>query len=174
MDQPLAISVRGLKPKASVVLRVTSTDLNGVAFASNATFRANNDGVVNPGRMAPVAESYEGVHAMGLTDAMSPVSAGQGGLYFWGDAPQSFTFTTSSRGQESASVTIERSVASSGVQRRPVSVSEAGFVGRLYQPPPGAAKKPAVLAIGGSGGGLTGGLVAALLASHGYPTLDIA
>jgi dienelactone hydrolase len=174
MDEALSISVRGLKPKASVVLRVTSTDVNGVAFASEATFRANSDSVVNPGRMAPVVGSYEGVHAMGLTDAMSPVSGGQGGLYFWGDAPQSFTFTASSRGQESAPVTIERSIESSGVERRPVSVSEAGFVGRLYQPPPGTAKKPAVLEIGGSGGGLAGGLVGGLLASHGYPTLDLA
>jgi dienelactone hydrolase len=174
MDVPLAISVRGLKPKASVVLRVTSTDVNGVAFGSEATFRANSDGVVTPERMAPVAGSYKGVHAMGLTDAMSPGPAGPSGLYFWGDAPQSFTFTASSRGQESAPVTIERSVASSEVQRRPVSVSEAGFVGRLYQPAPGAAKKPAVLEIGGSGGGLAGGLVGGLLASHGYPTLDLA
>jgi len=123
MDEPLAISVRGLRPKASVVLRVTSTDVNGVAFASEATFRANGDGVVNPRRMAPIAGSYKGVHRMGLTDAMAPLSAGQGGLYFWGDAPQSFTFTTSSRGHESASVTIERLVAKPGVERRPVSLS---------------------------------------------------
>jgi len=171
MDEPLAISVRGAKSKARVTLRVTSTDVNGVAFSSEATFRANGAGMIDPARMAPTSGSYSGVSRMGLIDAMAP-AAGEG-FYFWGDVPQSFAFAVTS-GSKSESVTVERSIAKQRVMRVPVALSEAGFAGRLYQPAPGTEKKPAVLEIGGSQGGFGGGLTGALFASHGHPTLDVA
>ena len=51
-----------------------------------------------------------------------------------------------------------------------------GFYGDFFVPPPVPAGKryPAVLIIGGSQGGLSSVILAAALASHGYPALAIA
>jgi len=173
-DEPLKIAVSGVKPKASVVVRVSSTDVNGVAFASEATFHADGDGAVNPARDAPVVGSYSGRQGMGLIDSMSPTSAPGPMLYFWGQGDQSFTFRASSGGRDAAPVTVARAALKPGVTLVPVTLEQAGFVGQLWQPAPGTARKPAVLLFGGSEGAIRGQLVAALFASHGHPALNIA
>jgi dienelactone hydrolase len=173
-DEPLKIAVSGAKSKASVVVRVSSTDVNGVTFASEATFHADGHGAVSPARDAPVVGSYSGRQAMGLIDSMSPTSAGGPMLYFWGEGQQPFTFTASSGGRHAAPVTIARALLKPGVTQTPVRLEQAGFAGQLWQPAPGTARKPAVLLFGGSEGGIRGQLIAGLLASHGHPALNIA
>jgi dienelactone hydrolase len=170
----LRISVHGLKPKASAVLRVSSTDVNGIAFASEATFHADDSGRINPAHAAPVSGSYSGVQPMGLTDFMAATSPNDAGAYFWGNAPKSFTFTAESGDRQPASVTVQRSPSKPGVTQSRITLDQAGFVGQLWQPTTGTTKKPAVLVIGGSEGGLSSPLVGSLLASHGHPTLNIA
>src|SRR4029079_2432814 len=61
-----------------------------------------------------------------------------------------------------------------GVTETPLLVSGAGFLGRYYRPAPRANRPVPVLLIGGSEGGLSMTGEAALLASHGYPALDVA
>jgi hypothetical protein len=134
-DAPLTISVRGLKPKERVVLRVTSTDVNDIAWSSEATFRATDSGTVDPARVAPVSGSYSGVQAMGLIDFMSPTSPNDAGrYYFWGDAPRSFTFAATAGDRPAASMTVERSASKPGVTRGSIALEGVGFVGQLWQP----------------------------------------
>jgi dienelactone hydrolase len=60
-----------------------------------------------------------------------------------------------------------------GVQVTNETIAADGFIGQ-YWTPPSPSRHAAVLEFGGSEGGLDGQLTGALLASHGYPTLDIA
>jgi dienelactone hydrolase len=60
-----------------------------------------------------------------------------------------------------------------GVRHRTLTLAREGVVGDLFLPAPGARPRPAVLAFGGSEGGQSQDLAAALLASHGYPALSL-
>jgi dienelactone hydrolase len=150
-----------------------------VAWSSDATFVVDQHGVINPARAAPVRvppPSYDGVRAMGLIESMRPSNSAlesTSGYYLWGTAPQAFVFTVSTGGQHAVSATVERSATAAGVSVTPEALSAVGFFGQFWQPAPGTAKQPAILAFGGSEGGV-GGLVPSQLASQGYPTLAVA
>jgi dienelactone hydrolase len=176
MDTALSIRVSGLRPNQQGTLRVTSVDAQGLMWSSDATFVADQLGVINPARLAPTVVppgSYHGVRAMGLIESMEPPAPALGSGYSWGNASQAFVVTASVRGQHSVSTTVERSAIGAGVSVTPEALSTVGFFGQFWQPAPAMAKRPAILVFGGSGGGV-GGLVPSQLAAHGYPTLAIA
>jgi dienelactone hydrolase len=173
-DVPLDISARGLSARERATLQVSSVDRYGITWSAMATFVADGHGVIDPARRAPIAGTYAGVQAMGLIDSMSPQGSGGDSGYFWGGAPRSFRFTVSTRTNRRASTIIERSLETSGVTTTTVSLAATGLFAELWEPAPGTARQPAVLEFGGSEGGLSGQLLGALLASHGYPTLDLA
>ena len=75
-------------------------------------------------------------------------------------------------GRTIASATFVRRAKAPDVAAQNASLVTEGFVGTYYYPMPASAA-PAVLQIGGSFGGHSA-LPAALLASHGYPTLSLA
>jgi dienelactone hydrolase len=68
---------------------------------------------------------------------------------------------------------VHRRVGAPGVRVGELTAARDGIVGVFYAPTT-ARRRGAVLAIGGSGGGLEAIDVAALLASHGHPTLALA
>jgi len=175
IDEPIPIVVSGLRPGAKVTVRLESANKTGRRYASSASFVADEQGRVDLARTAPVSGSYEGADAMGL---------------FWSAKPDS----TSGRSSESAparelrdtnwqlSAEVDGAVAASAaLKRRTVAenvriapLRDKGLVGTFYDPADGA-RHPAVLVLGGSGGGLTpawsqpGGL-----ASRGYAVLSLA
>jgi dienelactone hydrolase len=174
-DEPIRIVVRGLASAERATVAVTSVDDANVPWASSATFRADGAGVVDVNRMGPADGSYEGVWSMGLIAMMTTVKPDPAGAYFWSRAhAETFTVTIRSHGRVVASTTFRRRFA-----RRPIRVeherlSTHGFYGNYFVPH-GSGRQPAVLAFGGSEGGIFGmSLVSALLAAHGHPTLDIA
>lgn len=177
MDTPLSISVSGLRPGQHTVLRVTSIDAHGVQWMGDATFVANAAGVVDPARMAPVAgatSSYHGVRPMGLIESMTGTNPAGYFPYSWGSSPRTFTISATQSGRHPVPVKVARSTAAPNVTSTAVTLASAGFVGELWQPAPRTARRPALVIIGGSGGGLAGTALAALLASRGYPTLGVA
>jgi dienelactone hydrolase len=94
-------------------------------------------------------------------------------LYFWGKGPFGFQFRATS-GTETASLTVQRSFGSP-YQVTPETLDREGFVGEYFSPmTPSRGAHAAVLVFGGSEGGLGSVLLAATLAAHGYPALDIA
>jgi dienelactone hydrolase len=71
-----------------------------------------------------------------------------------------------------ARTTLTRLTALPSVRARTLSVRKDGLCGVYYAPAAGHRRRPAVLALGGSGGGAPFDM-AAVLASHGYPALAL-
>lgn len=173
-DQPLHIVVRGVGSDRTVAVELRSVDAGGATFASRARFRSSRSGGVDLATSASTGGSYQGVDPTGLIDTLRPVS-GKAALYLWGGARlQSFAVTVTENGSEVASGRFARRLMAPGVAVQDEYVAATGFYGQFWTPPPGAPRRPAVLEFGGSEGGLDGQLLAASLASAGYPTLDLA
>lgn len=173
VDHSLAIRVRGVGAGKSALLRLSSHFNDGVLL-STAVFKADADGVIDLCRDAPRSGSYAGVDPMGLFWSRGLVSADQlTTIRPPGKDPLTVTLVAEgSDGQGTVSHTIRRVFEGPGVTSR--TVLERGLVGKMYEPA-GLTSAPAVLVVGGSGGGLTWSQeMAALLASHGFPALALA
>ena len=66
LDEPVDIRLTGLVPGARVTLTATMTDHLDRRWQSEATFTADDAGVVDVATQAPIAGSYDGVEPMGL------------------------------------------------------------------------------------------------------------
>ena len=163
IDQPVAIEVSGVKPGALVTVSVDEDD-----WVGSGVFRADRHGVVSPARQRSIRGTYTGLAPMGLFWSMA---RGSGiGPYFGGTVDVTATVA----GKVVGRTTLTRLGKASGVTATPLDVRGAGFLGRYYRPAPGTDKHVPVLLIGGSEGGLSMTREAALLASHGFPALDVA
>ncbi len=172
-DQSLEIRLRGAIPDEPVVLRLCSRFMDGIVL-SEATFRADELGLVDLTRDAPTSGSYDGVDPMGLFWSRAPVTGERAAsLQALLDDPMTAVLVAESAdGSRSTSHRIRRVFEGPEVTSRPVN--EQGLVGVLLQPP-GPGPHPAVLVVGGSGGGLGGSQQrASLLASHGFSALALA
>ncbi|MEU7479192.1 acyl-CoA thioesterase/bile acid-CoA:amino acid N-acyltransferase family protein [Lentzea sp. NPDC042327] len=151
LDQPVGIVVTGLPPDAEVTVQLSTGDR-----ASHGVFRADERGVVDLARHAPVEGTYTGVDAMGL---------------FWslertGGKPGPTCLSVDGAGE----VELRRLGVPEGVER--VEVRENGLVGTLFAPEADGGELPGVLVLGGSEGGLHE-TDAALLAAHGFVTFAL-
>ena len=173
VDETLAIRVVGLDPRAAVTIRLCNRGLDGVVFASEATFNADESGTVDLAKQAPVSGSYDGVDPMGLFWSRQPVEDEEAAACSpLSPNPMTVTLTATSPGSEKLVAAIERSFASDGVQTCDVRCD--GLVGKLFEPKD-AGNYPAVLVVGGSSGGLNWSqAMAGLLASHGYIAFALA
>ncbi|MEU4743834.1 acyl-CoA thioesterase/bile acid-CoA:amino acid N-acyltransferase family protein [Actinosynnema sp. NPDC023658] len=148
LDATLTVRVEGLPPDERVTVRASTGD-----WAASAVFVADERGVVDLTRHAPVEGSYSGVDPMGL---------------FW-----SMTRTGEEPGPTLVEVVgvdkveVERLTVPDGLRR--TEVREDGLVGVLFEPDDDEAH-PGVLLLGGSEGGLRESH-AALLAGHGFTVL---
>ncbi|MGN6799522.1 MAG: acyl-CoA thioesterase/bile acid-CoA:amino acid N-acyltransferase family protein, partial [Gaiellaceae bacterium] len=163
VDQPVSIQVSGVRPGALVRI---SVDEDG--WAGSGVFRADRHGRVSPARQASLRGTYTGRAPMGLFWSMA---SGFGvGPYFGGTV----RVTATVRGNVLGRTTLTRLGKAKGVEAMPLAVKDEGFLGRYYRPAPAMNRHIPVLLIGGSEGGLSMTGEAALLASHGYPALDVA
>jgi len=176
-DQPVRITVSGLTPGTAVSLRLRSTDATHTAWSSSATFRASAAGSVNPARMAARSGSYTGRSAMGLFWSMQPPVPGPASAYYWpGARPAVFDLSVTAHDSTLASARLTRRWLVAPTSAGAHTVAASGFDGQFFPPAgvPAGRRRPAVLIIGGSEGGLSSPLLAAALAGHGYPVLTIA
>ncbi len=146
LDQPVDVVVAGLKPGQPVTVQLSTGDR-----ASHASFEADDRGVVDLTRHAPLDGSYHGVDPMGL---------------FWslertGGKPSPMCLSVDGVGDR----VLERLAVPEGVER--VEVRENGLVGTLFAPEDDGGELPGVIVLGGSEGGLHES-DAALLAAHGF------
>jgi dienelactone hydrolase len=173
-DQPVHITVRGLSPHERVALELASTDAKGVRWISTARFTASGRGIVDPDRSAPSSGDYTGVWGMGLLSMMYPAGRAPVGAYFWaGNRPMQFRLSVKAGSKTLASTDFTRRFASTALTTRPLSLKRTGFIGR-FDYPAGASRRPAIVALGGSEGGLPGPLISDVLAAHGYAVLSLA
>ena len=169
VDEEVRIRIEGLQAGARVHLRAATAGVPGTMWAADAEFLAH-DGSVDLTRDAPLSGSYEGVDAMGL---------------FWSRASQPavtediatdfMVLTLTVRGEDGScllSHRIRRYFRHPSVQLQ--EVREEGLVAKLFTPEaPGP--HPAVLVVGGSGGGFQWcAETAGLLASRGFAALAVA
>lgn len=172
VDQSLEIRVRGADAGEYVVLRLRSR-FNHEVLLSEATFRADQFGVVDLRRDAPTTGSYAEVDAMGLFWSRAPVSTERASIIQSpSDDPLTVVLTAQRADGQMLSHSIRRVFVGPHVSSK--LVSDRGLVGMIYAPSSGG-PRPALLVVGGSGGGLAWAQeMAALLASHGFAALALA
>jgi dienelactone hydrolase len=170
-DQPLDVVVSGLPAGQSVQLVMTSTDIQNVAWSSNASFTAGASGRLDLAAAEPQSGSYSGASGSGLLWSMQRKTGTQ--PYFWGDGPQTFAVTALVNGQMAGTTSFQRRFGTNRFSVANESLAAQGFIGTYYAPPPGP-RRPAILFLGGSEGGIPGTIVPLLLAAEGYPTLALA
>ena len=171
VDQPATVRASGLQPNERVTIRAELVDGADERWTAQADFATDAQGSIDSSRQAPIAGSYKEVSAMGLVWSMMP-RAGKESRYRPPKdyAPQTIEFQLVRKGEQLATARLEQVTFAEGVQRIPVH--DGDLRGVLFLPP-GNARHPGVLVVGGSEGGYPGHR-AAWLASHGYAALALA
>jgi dienelactone hydrolase len=172
LDEPVAIRLTGLVPGEGVALMATMTDHVDRRWQSAATFTADDAGVVDVPTQAPIVSSYDGAEPMGLFWSMTLETPGGVPVPLLTTEPLVVVLTAVVAEQVVAEARLERRLLAPGVTDE--TVHDDGLVGRFFRPA-GTGPFPAVLTLGGSGGGLGGAWQqAALLATRGYAALALA
>jgi len=172
-DEPIAMTISRLRPGEVITLVATTTDRAGDEWRSSAEFSADKRGVVDVATAEPsnAARNYRAPAAMGLFWSLAPLS-GRLRPYVAPAAGEVVTLSTKSRERPSASFRVIRNAATAGVAERELTPATTGFVGHYWADYRGGQRRPGILLIGGSDGGFPEG--GSLLASHGYPALELA
>jgi len=176
VDAAVRIRVSGLRPHEQVTLRASTTSEVGRTWRSSAQFRADGRGDVDPASSSALLGTYLGRDARGLFWSMRPAG--------WRNPEVTIDFVPPSGptavklaaivgGHVVATTSFTRRTSDSSVTTRAVTLAADGIYGRFYSRP-GSPPAPGVLLLGGSEGGLSFDTTASLLASHGYPALELA
>jgi dienelactone hydrolase len=160
-DVPVAVAARGLAPHAAVTLRASWTGFGRQRADSAVRLRADGSGRVD-------LRGFDGARVLW---GMRVTPAGQ--LFALPAAGDTVVHLTLNDGDEVlARAELHRRLGTRALRLRPLTFERDGLVGWFFAPP-GSQRRPAVLAIGGSEGGVGTVDLAALLASHGHPTLAV-
>jgi dienelactone hydrolase len=170
-DQAAAIRVQGLDAGEHIEIRAELVDGANHHWASDAEFTAVASGSLAVSKQAPARGSYKTISPMGLIWSMRPAEK-DAGLYRLQQnfAPQLTRIHLLRKGKEVAASQIEQVFLPAGLRRVPVN--EDGIRGVFFIPP-GDERKPAILVLPGSEGGIPS-RPAAWLALHGYAVLALA
>lgn len=167
VDEAVPLRVDGLVPGTMVTVRARSSDPSGTTFSSIGYFVASAEGSIGP-MSSSHGGSYYGSDSLGLWSRMS---SGDERTFGSSLKPVPTTIEVFAQGRRLAAVRIARCRIAPNVTVEPVRSSVA--TGLLFTPQ--CTPAPAVVILGGSGGGLAWSReIGALLASHGYMTLALA
>jgi hypothetical protein len=160
-DQALHVRVSGLRARETVTVGSQATDYQGTVWHGEAMFAADDAGIVRLDRTAPTAGTYDTADGMGLFWSMRPATGDPDHSTFLPPFPElanSFEvrLTVTAGGRELAARTVTRQWMPAGVTHRTLDLGTDKVVGDLYLPPAGASRRPGVLLIGGSRGGVSG------------------
>ncbi len=170
---PLHLAIEGAQPGARLTLRasrIVSSDWGTRPFQSQAVFVADAAGRVDVDTQAPVEGSYARVDARGL---------------FWSMRPASATTALPTLDKARADEVVlqlldgDKPLAEQRVRLLPkaadvVVTQPAEFPGARFATQGGAARRPALIVLGGSEGGSNAARTSApLLASQGYAVLGL-
>ena len=169
--EPVHVRITGVPDEQTVTVRAAMVDSDSVRWESVNRFRPR-DGVVDLAEHAPVSGTYDVASRMGFVWSMTPAEndTGRPLMFATSSLEPSTIDLTVHVGDETLERRLTRRTLRPGVRR--VEVREDGLVGTLFLPE-NASELPAVVILGGSGGGLEEREVA-LLASEGYVTLALA
>lgn len=169
-DTPIQIIVSGLKSNEQVTLEASCKDMDNTTWKSSATFTADDKGIVDVSKQAPISGSYSGIDPMGLfwsltstnNDPFKNTLKAQVSLYL----SKVFLSVFSGDKLRAQKVIIRWP----DVQRK--KIREQGIVGTLFYPK-NSKKNPGIITIHGAGG-VPDESLAEILASHGYTVFCIA
>ena len=174
VDQPVAVTVRGLPAGARTTLTATARDADGITWSATAQFQATSAGEVSLDQPS-LGGSYTGVNPMGLFTLLAPPPGSAPDWFLFPEAGYDLTLQASVGGRAAATATAKRQgPVAVGLTEKRLRPAKGGIYGNLYLPTHTAGRRPAVLVFSGSAGGLTTSMAAALLAAHGYPSLALA
>jgi dienelactone hydrolase len=166
VDQPVGLVITGCEPGEPVVVHAQLDD-GAASYEAEATFDADGSGRVDTARSTSRAGTYEGIDPFGLWWSGTPVGPSTSGV-----AASMQCQVTVEASHRSAEAAVERRWLAAGATVG--EVREPGVWG-IYARPGGPGPFPAVVAFGGSGGGLGPAAAwAPMLASHGFAVLAIA
>ena len=169
---PVQIRLAGLPPRAALTLAATRAvrDFSGRRlYAAQADFTAGADGTLDLATAEPLpGGSYGGADLRGLMWSMVPQREAPADLASYGDGEVRLAARIG--GQIVATQTLQLRSAAPALQWREATPFPGAKLAWL---PGGTAKKPAIIALGGSEGGSFILRQAGLLASHGYAVLGL-
>lgn len=166
-DRDFDLRVRGLDPRSEAIITVSATDARGQSWWGQNVYVADDNGEIDPSRQRPIRGMYSGSHSM------AP---------FWSMTGAERFYTSSSadiriRASNDDRILAERSVRWLSPRDHPDVIKETirrpELVANLYLPSRRQGPVPAIVVLGGSGGGFNGER-ASLLATHGFAALDVA
>jgi dienelactone hydrolase len=182
-----SVDAAGIKWSSTSMYTATSAGtVDPAAVPATATYSGTDPmGPIDFMNAAPVPSRLAAIWPFGLPSAWTVNSTEAQPMYSWAECPLDlqaqhgctwskplrFTFTATS-GQARASVTVQRGPPGP-VTARFESVAATGFYGVLWQPPAGRDNHIGVVEFPGAEGGINNP-VGALLALHGYSSLDLA
>ena len=163
IDQPIAIRVSGVRPRTLATIQLSAKDAGGKTWHSSTRIRASSRGTI----VLSHARSWTLLAALTRPAPIaSPV------LFEWGTRERTLSVAVQVGGHIVARKSFLRGKPQ-GVSERTLTLTDDGIVGEYYAAG-GWRRSPAVLIFGGSEGGLSVGLLAEMLAAHGFPSLAIA
>jgi dienelactone hydrolase len=167
----LDVRLTGLPAGRAVTIHARNLGSDGQGYEAYASFAAGPDGTVDAASTAPSMGTYEGVDPDGLVWSGQPKPEPTD-QKAWGTNPLTLYFSAEVDGTTVASAALPRFTLASGITK--VSVTADGLVGVFYAPA-GGGMHGAVIAFGGSEGGLASGqFLAEYFASLGHPALGLA
>ena len=171
VDEPFDVVVSGVRPGAGVTLDARMLDDASNEWTSSATFTADATGTISTARDAARSGSYTGISPMGLVWSMRSAPEASNPMLFRKTlTPLEIRISASVDGSVVANAVARRLSVAPDVRR--TEVRDEGLVGTLFEPP-GPGPHPAVIVLGGSGGGLSEA-IPALMASHGIAGFALA
>lgn len=175
-DRPLEITLTGLSPGQRVTVSAAFADLES-RWRCEATFEADDAGVVDLTERAPVAGDYDGVRPMGLVQLATEAedadddSPANDSATETDDDRYELHLTAQLDGERVAETTVTRRVRAPGVERIELDPERDGVAGELFVPS-GDGPHPGVVVLHGSGGDPKVRLGKAL-ASRGYAAVAL-
>ncbi len=173
-DEPVTIRVSGLRPAEDVELTVRAADSAGVVWSATAGFTADRDGVLDTGDVPPSRGDYLDLSGSGLWSTLQPGNETAESFGWPVSGPAEFDVEARVGGRVVGSTTARRVFWARPATVRTFTVRQDGFSGTYVRPAvPAGRPGPAVLFVGGTGGGEPR-YAADYLAARGIAALSIA
>lgn len=168
LDEEPSIQLHHLKGSQLVTLTAEMTDAEGYLWESTATFEADDQGVVDLSKQAPMQGSYQEVDPWGLFWSMQPQKKRP--HFFW-HKENVIPVTLRLISEDGKIDHAQLNWLQKDPNIRAIRVQKPGLFGVLFLPP-SSKPVPVIISFSGSGGGLAKNR-AQLLASHGFAVLSL-
>lgn len=170
---PFSMMISGLKPGEEVTLKARSIDGSGIIWVSTATYEADQKGVIDLSRQAPLSGDYDEPDVLGLLWSMKPSNSKNKDRVFRKHAHGlTVQYQLINSKGETVTAYLKRRYQKPDEGLVQVLLDANGCKGFLYYPETGG-PFPGIILLSGSGGGMNTTLAKAF-ASNGFATLALA